>query len=67
MKVRTKVRVDIDDKLMDRRAERADKILAQQAMKDTDRFVPALTGSLSQRTRVKGSQIIYPGPYARFL
>lgn len=67
MKVRTKVRVDIDDKLMDRRAEQADKILAQQAMKDTDRFVPALTGSLSQRTRVKGSQIIYPGPYARFL
>ena len=36
-------------------------------MKDTDKYVPALTGSLTQRTHVEGNRIIYPGPYARFL
>lgn len=41
--------------------------LAVQVMKDTDKFVPALTGSLTQRTHVEGNTIIYPGPYARFL
>lgn len=46
---------------------RAEHILAQQIMKDTTPFVPALTGSLTQRTRVIGNEVIYPGPYARFL
>ena len=46
---------------------RAEHILAQQIMKDTTPFVPALTGSLTQRTRVVGNEIIYPDPYARFL
>ena len=46
---------------------RAESVLAQQAMKDTIPFVPALTGSLTQRTRVVGNEVIYPGPYARFL
>lgn len=41
--------------------------MAMQAMEDTKPFVPALTGSLTQRTRVEKSNIIYPGPYARFL
>lgn len=41
--------------------------LATQVMKDTDKFVPALTGSLTQRTHVEGNTIVYPGPYARFL
>ncbi len=46
---------------------RAEHILAQQIMKDTTPFVPALTGSLTQRTRVVGNEVIYPGPYARYL
>ena len=43
---------------------KADKILAMQVMKDTDKFVPALTGSLTQRTHIEESTIVYPGPYA---
>lgn len=46
---------------------RAERILATQVMKDTDKFVPALTGSLTQRTHIEESTIVYPGPYARFL
>jgi len=46
---------------------RAEKILATQVMKDTDKYVPALTGSLTQRTHIEESTIVYPGPYARFL
>lgn len=45
----------------------AEKKLAVQVMKDTDKFVPALTGSLTQRTHIEESTIVYPGPYARFL
>ena len=46
---------------------KAEHIVAQQIAKDTVPFVPALTGSLTQRTRVEDSKVIYPGPYARFL
>lgn len=46
---------------------RAEHVLAKQIEKDTQPFVPMLTGSLTQRTRVDGSAVIYPGPYARFL
>ena len=50
-----------------RACDRAESALAQQVMKDTTPFVPALTGVLTQRTRVVGNKVIYPGPYARFL
>lgn len=46
---------------------KAEHALAVQVQKDTSPFVPFLTGSLDQRTRVVGDSIIYPGPYARFL
>nr|UWG14316.1 MAG: Minor capsid protein [Bacteriophage sp.] len=46
---------------------RAEHALAEQMEKDTQPFVPALTGSLTQRTRVVGNTVIYPGPDARFL
>lgn len=46
---------------------RAESVLAQQVMKDTSPFVPALTGSLTRRTRVVGNEVVYPGAYARFL
>lgn len=46
---------------------KADHIVAIQAAKDTSPYVPMLTGSLNVRTQVEGGNIIYPGPYARFL
>lgn len=46
---------------------KAEHAVAVQVEKDTQPFVPMLTGSLTQRTRVVGNDIIYPGPYARFL
>lgn len=48
-------------------APKAAHIVAQQAAKDTAPFVPMRTGSLDQRTVVEGANIIYPGPYARYL
>lgn len=52
---------------MARACSKAEHIVAIQVQKDTSPFVPFLTGSLDQRTRVDGNEIIYPGPYARFL
>ena len=50
------------------RCSNAEKILAIQVMKDTDKYVPARTGSLMLRTHIEnGNEIVYPGPYARFL
>ena len=46
---------------------RAEHVLVEQMEKDTQPFVPMLTGSLTQRTRVVGNDIIYPGPCAKFL
>lgn len=48
-------------------AEKAAHVVAQQVAKDTEQFVPMLTGSLRQNTRIVGDTIIYPGPYARYL
>ena len=56
----------IKDKL-DESCTRAESIVGQQVIKDTAPFVPALTGSLTIRTRLDGNKSIYPGPYARFL
>ena len=47
--------------------KKSEHAVAVQIAKDTSPFVPMLTGSLDQRTRVDGGQVIYPGPYARFL
>lgn len=48
-------------------ATKTENILAEQIKKDTSPFVPFLTGKLDDGTRVIGNQIIYPGPYARYL
>lgn len=56
----------IKDKLAES-CTRAESIVGQQVIKDTEPFVSALTGSLTIRTRLDGNKIIYPGPYARFL
>lgn len=49
------------------RGTKAEEAVAQQIRSDTSPFVPALTESLDQRTRVVGNTVIYPGPYARYL
>lgn len=46
---------------------KAEHALAKQVKDDTEPFVPALTRSLANRTRVVGNMVIYPGPYARYL
>lgn len=46
---------------------KAEHAVAVQAAGDTEKYVPMLTGSLRQRTLVAGNEIIYPGPYARYL
>jgi hypothetical protein len=48
-------------------ASTAEVWLANEVLKDTDKYVPMLTGSLSQRSHVEGNMIVYPGPYARYL
>lgn len=61
------IQVNIPADVLAEPASRAEHILAIQAAKDTTPYVPALTGSLSNRTKVQGGEIIYPGPYARYL
>lgn len=46
---------------------RAAHTVAVQIEKDTEPFVPARTKSLVNRTQVLDGQVIYPGPYARYL
>lgn len=48
-------------------AARTAHILAVQMAKDTEKYVPARTKSLSNRTKVFDDTIVYPGPYARYL
>ena len=55
------------DEAIAKACTKAEHIVAIQVQKDTSPFVPFLTGSLDQRTRVVGNEVIYPGPYARFL
>ena len=67
MAVKISIRNNIDPQMLRDEALQANEILAIQVKKDTEQFVPALTESLSNRTRVKEGFIIYPGPYARYL
>lgn len=65
-----RVTVNIDPDLIARRTPRADHILASQAARDTEPFVPALGSALANTTKVDGGKIIYGGrgaPYARYL
>lgn len=45
----------------------AEKVVAEQALKDTDPFVPALTGTFSKLAYTVGNEIIYTGDQARYL
>lgn len=57
---------DIDRKIASL-ANKGEAWLANEIHKDTDKYVPFLTGSLSGRSYVEGNSVIYPGPYARYL
>lgn len=68
------LKIKIDDmfskpisKKLEQASPKVKHTMAIQIAKDTDPFVPALTKSLSIRTRVSENKIIYPGPYARYL
>ena len=64
------VHTDIDAAIAKKLAvasTKAEHAVAVQAAKDTSPYVPMLTGSLNARTQVEGGNIIYPGPYARYL
>lgn len=64
--VKSNLNVELAKKLS-KGATKAEHAVAVQAEKDTSPYVPALTGSLNERTQVIGNSIIYPGPYARYL
>lgn len=55
------------DKKMRFAGKGAEHVLAMQMAKDTEPYVPALTGEFSNRTQVNEDTIIYPGPFARYL
>ena len=59
--------LDSVDQRISQLASEGETWLANEILKDTDPFVPALTLSLSQRSHVEGNSVIYPGPYARYL
>lgn len=64
------VHTDIDETIAKKLAvasTKAENTVAIQAAKDTSPYVPMLTGSLNTRTQVECGNIIYPGPYARYL
>ena len=65
--IHVELQKNIDPDMLTGRSAKVERALAWQIMKDTRQFVPALTMSLNQRTRVFGDSIIYPGPYARYL
>lgn len=48
-------------------ASKAEITLATQIQKDTEQFVPKLTGSQLDKTYVDGNMVVYKGPYARYL
>lgn len=58
---------NIDPNLLTGRATKLEKALAWQILKDTEDFLPALTGSFTTRSYVVGNKIVYPGPYAWYL
>lgn len=61
----------VDSHIITDAVTKAEVIVASQAMKDTEPYVPALTGAFSAMSRVEEynghAAITYNGPQARFL
>ena len=55
------------DRKISELANKQEVWLANEVLKDTDQYVPALTGSFAGRAHVEGDSVVYPGPYARYL
>lgn len=66
MSVKTAGIIDLNIKIAEG-CEKAKHAVAIQIRDDTSPYVPLLTGSLNDRTRVIGNMVVYPAPYARFL
>lgn len=67
LKVNTTAAEQAVARILEKATNVAEEAVASQVLKDTSPFVPALTGSLDQRSHVEGNLVIYPGPYARYL
>ncbi len=68
MKTKVKVnRVDVDSGAFCKACTKAERILAQQIHKDTEVYVPMLTGTFSRNSRVLGSIIEYVGDQTGYL
>lgn len=65
--IKISLKNNIDPNLLSNRASKTEKAIAMKILTDTARFVPAKTGILTNRSYVRGNNIIYPGPYARYL
>lgn len=65
--IRISVKENIDPNLLTGRASKLEKALAWQILKDTDEFVPALTGVFAGMAHVIGNVIIYTGPQVHYL
>ena len=65
--IRYSLAIDIPDDVLDGRIKKANAWLQEEIIKDTDQFVPALTGALSTNVHRDGNAIVYAMPYARYL
>ncbi len=65
--IEIKLEQNISPDMLSGRATNTERKMARQIMEDTRTFVPADTLSLDSRTHIIGNNIVYPGPYARYL
>ena len=63
------IRIDMDLKKYSGYAKRAQWWLGEQVLQSSRAVMPMRTGSLQQRSHTEdgGRQVIFPGPYARYL
>ncbi|MCD8371794.1 MAG: minor capsid protein [Clostridia bacterium] len=67
--VKGNVEVKVDLSRIAENYEAAQQWLGDRVLEDCKSFMPMQTGVLQQRSYVEsnGSQVVFPGPYARFL
>ena len=68
--IKISVQTNIDTKMLPalkNAREQAVNAVAQQVKKDTEPYVPALTKTLVNNAKIVENEIIYPGPYAKYL
>lgn len=64
-----KVTIELDLEKYDERFTKAQWWLGNMVLQSCKPYMPILTGSLQQRSMVidEGKQVVFPGPYARYL